>query len=156
MVSAWSAVTGVGVELSVTRTVKFDVPAAVGVPEIVPVPLNVRPLGSVPLSSDQTYGEVPPVAARLCEYAVCTVPAGSVAVVTESAAGLITMVSALSAVTGVGVELSVTRTVKFDVPAAVGVPEIVPVPLSVRPLGNVPLEQRPDIGRSASCCGEAL
>ena len=54
MVSALSAVTGVGVELSVTRTVKFDVPAAVGVPEIVPVPLNVRPLGSVPLSSDQT------------------------------------------------------------------------------------------------------
>ena len=139
MLSAWSAVTGVGVALSVTRTVKFDVPAAVGVPEIVPVPLNVRPLGSVPLSSDQTYGEVPPEAARLCEYAVCTVPAGSVAVVTESAPGLMTMVSALSAVTGVGVELSVTRTVKFDVPAAVGVPETVPVPLNVSPLGSVPL-----------------
>ena len=54
MLSALSAVTGVGVELSVTRTVKFDVPAAVGVPEIVPVPLSVRPLGNVPLSSDQT------------------------------------------------------------------------------------------------------
>ena len=49
--------------LSVTRTVKFDVPYAVGVPEIVPDELpRERPAGSEPEITDQLYGVTPPVA----------------------------------------------------------------------------------------------
>jgi hypothetical protein len=36
--------------------------------------------------------------------------------------------------------LSATRTVKFDAPAAVGVPLSTPLPESVKPAGNVPDE----------------
>lgn len=50
-----------GVE-SVTRIVKLDVPAAVGVPEITPAVLNVSPAGSEPLSRLHANGGVPPVA----------------------------------------------------------------------------------------------
>jgi hypothetical protein len=53
--------------LSVTRTVKFDVPAAVGVPEIVPVAESVNPAGSVPAETFHEYGDVPPVAFSPCE-----------------------------------------------------------------------------------------
>ena len=41
-----------GLLLSVTRTVKFDVPVAVGVPPIVP-DVRVRPAGSEPELIDQ-------------------------------------------------------------------------------------------------------
>ena len=51
----------------VTWTVKFDVPVAVGVPEIAPVLASVRPAGSVPAASDHVYGGVPPVAASVVE-----------------------------------------------------------------------------------------
>jgi len=44
------AVFAVGVSESVTVTVKFAVPEAVGVPEITPVaPLRVRPAGKLPV-----------------------------------------------------------------------------------------------------------
>jgi hypothetical protein len=44
-------------------TVKLEVPAVDGVPEITPVPgVSVSPAGSVPLAIDQVYGGVPPVA----------------------------------------------------------------------------------------------
>ena len=65
-----------------SRTVieAVKVPDAVGVPLIVPVLgpalLMERPLGK-PLA-DQLYGETPPVAASVAEYAVPTVPAGRV------------------------------------------------------------------------------
>ena len=42
-------------------TVKEEVPATVGVPEIVPE-LSDKPVGSEPERMDQEYGEVPPVA----------------------------------------------------------------------------------------------
>src|SRR5215813_5741306 len=51
-----------------TRTVKFDVPGVVGVPEMTPTPTpeeRLSPAGSVPLAIDQVYGGVPPVAVRL-------------------------------------------------------------------------------------------
>jgi hypothetical protein len=64
------------VALSVTFTVKFDVPAVVGGPEIV-LPDRFNPAGSVPLDTDHVYGGVPPVALRPCEYATPTVPAGN-------------------------------------------------------------------------------
>ena len=53
-------------------------PDAVGVPLIVPALLSERPPGK-PLA-DQLYGETPPVAASVAEYAVPTVPAGRVVV----------------------------------------------------------------------------
>lgn len=47
------AVWGVGVVLSVTVAVKLKVPAAVGVPAMIPVDeFKLRPLGSVPLLID--------------------------------------------------------------------------------------------------------
>ncbi len=53
-----------GFEASVTRTVKFDVPFVVGVPEITPADDSDRPAGRVPEASDHEYGVVPPVAVR--------------------------------------------------------------------------------------------
>jgi hypothetical protein len=50
---------------SVTWTVKLLPPAVVGVPEICPLAERVKPEGRVPENSDQLYGAVPPVAARL-------------------------------------------------------------------------------------------
>ena len=45
----------------VTRTVKLDVPDAVGVPLITPPPLRPRPAGRLPEASDHAYGVVPPL-----------------------------------------------------------------------------------------------
>ena len=53
-------------ELSVTCTVKFDVPAAEGVPVMLPAALSDRPAGSEPALTAQLYGNVPPLAARVC------------------------------------------------------------------------------------------
>src|SRR5262249_8626573 len=51
---------------AVTWTVKLEVPAVVGVPEITPVAaVRVSPAGNVPLAIDQVYGGVPPVAASV-------------------------------------------------------------------------------------------
>ena len=51
-------------KVSATRTVKFDKPAAVGVPLMVPPDESVTPAGSEPDSTDQEYGAVPPVTER--------------------------------------------------------------------------------------------
>ena len=65
---------------SVTFTVKENVPAAVdvpdmtppgpagtsvGVPDMTPAELSERPAGKAPVATDQVYGGVPPVAARV-------------------------------------------------------------------------------------------
>ena len=56
------------VALSVTSAVNPDAPALVGVPVIAPVAaFSVSPAGSEPVSSDQVYGGVPPVAVSVCE-----------------------------------------------------------------------------------------
>ncbi len=49
-----------GVPESVALTVRFDVPASVGVP-LTMQPFKVRPAGRVPAVNVQAYGEVPPV-----------------------------------------------------------------------------------------------
>ncbi len=54
---------------SATRTVTHCVPAAVGVPVIVPPLDRVRPAGRVPSVMLQVYGPVPPDAASAAEYA---------------------------------------------------------------------------------------
>src|SRR5882762_10874642 len=125
---------------SVTIIVKFDVTlGAVGVPEIRPVPLSIKPCGNVPALIVNV--SVPnPVAVTGWLYAVPATPAGSVVVVMFGGAGkLITILRAWVAVIGVMVLESVTLTVKFTVPLGpAGVPEIVPVPLMVKPVGNAP------------------
>ena len=57
-----------GLAESVTRAVKLKLPVAVGVPEIAPlVGLSVKPGGRVPLTIDQVYDGVPPLAASIAE-----------------------------------------------------------------------------------------
>ena len=53
--------------LSVTCTVKVEVPAVGRVPEIVPEPDKVKPAGKAPEITDQEYGGVPPAAASCWE-----------------------------------------------------------------------------------------
>jgi hypothetical protein len=63
---------------SVAVTVKFDVPAAEGVPEIIPVAASrPNPAGRVPAEIDHVYGAVPPVAVSAWLYTTPTVPSGS-------------------------------------------------------------------------------
>jgi hypothetical protein len=51
---------------SVTFTVKVLEPVPVGVPEITPVvEASASPAGKVPEETDQLYGAVPPVAAKV-------------------------------------------------------------------------------------------
>ena len=60
------AVFAVGVSESVTVTVKFVVPEAVGVPEMTPVaPLRARPAGKLPVVTAHEYGVMPPVACKV-------------------------------------------------------------------------------------------
>ena len=132
-----SACVAVRDPLSVTRTVMFDVPAVVGVPLIAPdEEFNDNPAGKVPAARSQVYGVVPPVATKVVEgYAEPTTPTGNDVVVIESAAFTV-MESACVTVCD---PLSVTRIVKFDVPAAVGEPVIAPdVAVNDKPAGNVP------------------
>jgi hypothetical protein len=96
------------------------------------------PAGRLPEEIDHVSGVLPPEEATVCEYAVPTVPAGNAAVVMRSLAGLTTMESAFVTVFA-GAQESITLTVKFDVPYAVGVPEITPVPAAIdRPAGRLP------------------
>ena len=54
-----------GFDASLTVTVIGKLPFAVGVPEMRPVlAARLSPAGRLPEVIDQTYGEVPPVAAR--------------------------------------------------------------------------------------------
>jgi hypothetical protein len=63
----WVAVCAAGVVESVTFTVKPNVPEEVGVPEIVPLEVKVRPAGNAPALMLQLYGVVPPLAAKIVE-----------------------------------------------------------------------------------------
>ena len=51
---------------------------------------------------------------------------------------------------------SFTCTVKFDAPAAVGVPEIVPPAARVRPAGSDPVTDCPDVPARAAARGQRL
>src|SRR3977135_2355779 len=105
-----------------------------------PAGLMLRPRGRLPVLTVNANAPRPPVAATVWIYAVPSTPAGSVVVVMTGAGGKLTRIlRAWMAVIGVMVLESVTLTVKFAVPLGpVGVPEIVPVPLRVRPAGNAP------------------
>jgi len=140
------AVLAVGVSASVTVTVKFVVPEAVGVPEITPVaPFKINPAGKLPVVTAQLYGVMPPVACKVVfAYPEPTTPTGSEAevVVTLNAATVIVILNAWIAVLPLGVSESVTVTVKLTGPVVVpvGVPEITPVAaFKVRPEGRLPV-----------------
>jgi hypothetical protein len=79
-------------EESVTFTVKSVVAAAVGVPEIVPVPLNERPVGNEePKAKLQVSVPAPPPACSAALYAVPTVPVASEVVVMLGAGATVTV-----------------------------------------------------------------
>jgi hypothetical protein len=120
--------------LLVAFTVKLNVPVAEGFPEITPAVERVKPPGNEPLSSVHVTGAVP-VAVRVWLYAVPIVPFGSEVVVITGGTPLIIIVSAFVLLPA----LLDAFTVKLNVPAAVGFPEITPAPLIVKPFGNVPL-----------------
>jgi hypothetical protein len=82
---------------------------------------------------------VPPVAARFVEYAEPTTETGSVVVLITSGgtAGATVMDSDLVVE---WVAASVTFTVKVDVPALVGVPEMTPALLIASPAGSEPID----------------
>jgi hypothetical protein len=123
--------------LSVTRIAKFEVPEPVGVPLISPLEAsNDKPTGSDPDGISHAYGVVPPDAATVVEYPRPVMPLGNDIVVSESG-GLVVIESACVTVRE---PLSVNRTVKFDVPAVVGVPVIAPDNrFKDSPGGNVPI-----------------
>jgi len=112
--------------------VKTKTPAAVAVPLITPLGDSVRPSGNPPEARDHVYGVVPPVAVNVCEYAPPTLPEGRDVVVIESGGGSIVRANDFVAVRDA---LSRTWTVKFAVPAVVGVPLITPAPDSVSQVG---------------------
>jgi hypothetical protein len=124
-----------GVPESVAVTVTFAVAAAVGVPEIVPELLRFRPAGKLPVVTVQVIAPDPPVACKVVEYALLTMPVGTEVVVIASS-GLMVMPSGCVAESAVGAE-SATFTVNVDAPAVVGVPEIFPA-ASARPAGRDP------------------
>jgi len=137
--NALLAVAGVGVVLSDTPTVKFDVPLPVGVPEITPPALIDRPAGSDPEVIDHVYAPLPPVVARAAEYAIEVVPEGSGEEFVIESAGAMANENASDTALGVGVALSVTVTVKLAVPLALGSPLITPVELArLSPPGRLP------------------
>jgi hypothetical protein len=128
--------------LSCTCTTKFEVPGAVGVPEITPVVGEMfRPAGREPEAMLQLYGVTPPAAISAVVYATPTSPCGWGPPINVSGGTGFEMRIDLFAVTVKGTELlSVSCRVNIEVPAVVGVPEITPVAaLNVRPAGRVPL-----------------
>ena len=77
---------------SVAVIVKLLVVAVVGVPVIAPVAaFNESPAGKLPAETLNVYEPVPPVALTVCEYAVPSVPPGSVAGFTVIAALIVTL-----------------------------------------------------------------
>ena len=101
----------------------------VGVPAIVPALLKPRPAGSAPDASVHPYGTVPPVAVRVVEYAVPTVPLGVVTVLMTTPFCGFTLREKAACAVCCGVDESETCTVKLNWPEAVGVPLITPVVL---------------------------
>ena len=124
----------VGLVLSVTATLNVNVPTAPGVPVMAPVLERVSPDGR--LVADQLSGAFPPVAANVVLYAVFVTPPGKELVVIVNAAAMVNE-SCLVAVWGVGMAESVAVTVTVKGPLTVGVPEIVPFELMVRPDGRL-------------------
>ena len=114
---------------------KLKLPALEGVPEIWPeAEFSVSPCGSWPLETVHAYGGIPPEALSVALYTWPTepLPGGHPPAVK---AGAITIAKA--AVVLADAE-SVTFTEKDALDPAVGVPEIRPALLRIKPAGSVP------------------
>jgi len=74
-------------DASVAITENADTPGAGGFPETMPDGANQRPVGAPPLSIDQVYGGLPPVALSVCEYGAPAVPSASEGAGMETGAG---------------------------------------------------------------------
>jgi hypothetical protein len=138
-VNAFVAVCGVELE-SFAWTVKELVLLTVGVPLKAPLEeFNTNPVGRDPVATDQEYGAVPPVAAKLAEYALPVCPLGNDTLVIETgfdpAAAIVTL-NDFTAVSAAELE-SFTWIVKETVPDWVGVPFNAPlVAFSATPAGR--------------------
>jgi hypothetical protein len=128
-----------GLSASVTVAVRLAVPAAVGVPEMIPVDAaKLSPAGRLPALIDHVYGVVPPFACSTVEYCELTVPEGRLEVVIARPVGETTIDNVTDFVCA-GLSESATDAVKLAVPLAVGVPEIRPVDVfRLRPAGRLP------------------
>src|SRR2546426_9510220 len=111
-----------------------------GFPSSTPVTgFSTRPAGKAACAelTGHVYGDCPPASLNVKENAVPTVAPGSdvllVIVNPEATVSVNPFVAFTEA-------LSVTRTVKLEVPAVVGAPVIAPVEaLSVKPMGREPM-----------------
>jgi len=126
---------------SVAVIVDVNMPAVVGVPEIMPLLESDIPGVSSPAVTLKVYGASPPLAVMLLLWATPSVPCGRGGGdrVTGGQTGLLmTLVYACKPVQPLE---SVAVTVKVNVPAVVGVPDITPVPV----LNNIPLGSDPAV-----------
>ena len=82
---------------------------------------------------------MPPDTEMVCEYAVPVVPFGSELVpMTSGATEAVTVIESDCESVNFGEDESATCTVKVDVAAVVGVPEMTPALLRLRPVGRLP------------------
>ena len=121
--------------LSTSRTVKADVPAAEGVPPMIPVDAaRLNPAGKVPSDTVHVTGDTAPDAARVTEYEEPATALGNVSVVI---AGLELTVICKGFVS-LSFAPSITLTMNWNVPRTVGLPPIVPPLLRESPPGSAP------------------
>lgn len=125
-----------GAVVEETWIVKLNVPATEGVPPKVPVLVRVKPGGAMPEMIVQTKDDGPVAAIGSWKKAFTT-PNGRGEFVVIASCGWIRIESALDALEG-GLLLSLTPTVKLNVPGVSGVPEIVPSAPMFKPEGNDP------------------
>src|SRR5439155_14638550 len=110
--------------LSLICALKLKLPAAEGAPAIAPeAPPSVKPGGSAPPETDQTYGCVPPVPVKVCEYGFPILPAGREVELVMVSWGAIVNINGAVAVTFAA---SVKSTEKPKAPAPAGSPISVP------------------------------
>lgn len=103
--NAWVVV----VEPSDTCTVNDEVPLVEGVPEMRPEALSPSPAGSVPAARDHEYEPDPPLAAKVCEYAVPIVPDGNVVVVIFSGGAADAGIDIVDAMTVIAAKTAIKR-----------------------------------------------
>ena len=127
-----------GVELSVTYTVMLEVPAAVGVP-LTMQPFSDRPAGRTPDVIVQAYGVVPPVMPIGSLYGMPTVPLGRLVNVSLTAPAAVIVRLSGPVTLCFGFDESVAVTVRFEVPAVVG------VPLTTHPVNDSPAGRTPPV-----------
>jgi hypothetical protein len=143
-VNALSTVCTCVPQLSVARTVKLKVPAAVGIPDMKPAEFIFIPDGKEPAITVKVTGACPPVA-RICVVYPCpTVPPGSGDNVDKARegqdAGFTVRINALSTDCGKSPrgQLSVALTVKENVPGTFGRPDMKPEEDRLIPGGSEP------------------